>query len=179
MVDGGSNVCVTGDIGSLLDVIDIDPIPITVAIEGSASTFDDCITKRGVLPVSLSDGTTYFQTCYYCANMVETIISPAAVLASSDVFFSWTQEGFRDPTIPGSLRFTATTASCQCTSRYATAMAFITVTPMCTPWTATQFALPAPVQMPSPHGHTVLLFCWQFVLLFVLRSLAFFCQAKH
>jgi hypothetical protein len=38
----------------------------------------------------------------------------------------------------------------------------------------------------SPHrqgswhfGHTVILFCWQFVLLFVLRSLAFFCQAEH
>jgi len=45
--------------------------------------------------------------CYYCANMVETIISPAAVLASSDVFFSWTQEGFRDPNIPSSLRFTS------------------------------------------------------------------------
>jgi hypothetical protein len=39
--------------------------------------------------------------------MVETIISPAAVLAFSDVFFSWTQDGFRDPTIPGSLRFTS------------------------------------------------------------------------
>ena len=107
MVDGGCNVCVTGDLGSLLDVIDIDPIPISVAIEGSASSFDDCITKRGVLPLFLSDGTTYFQTCYYCANMVETIISPAAVLTSSDVFFSWTQEGFHDPTIPGSLRFTS------------------------------------------------------------------------
>jgi hypothetical protein len=107
MVDGGSNVYVTGDIGSLLNVIDIDPIPILVAIEGSASSSDDCIIKRGVLPLSLSDGTTYFQTCYYCANMVETIISLAAVLASSDVFFSWMQEGFRDPTIPGSLRFTS------------------------------------------------------------------------
>ena len=100
MVDGGSNVCVTGDIGSLLDVIGINPIPISVAIEGSASYFDNYITKRGVLPLSLSDGTTYFQTCYYCANMVETIISPAAVLASSDVFFSWMQEGFLRPHHP-------------------------------------------------------------------------------
>ena len=107
MVDGGANVCVTGDIESLLDVTDIDPISISVAIEGSASSFDDCITKWGVFPLSLSDGTTYFQTCYYCANMVETIISPAAVLTSSDVFFSWTQEGFYNPTIPGSLRFTS------------------------------------------------------------------------
>jgi hypothetical protein len=31
----------------------------------------------------------------------------------------------------------------------------------------------------AAEGHTVLLFCWQFVLLFVLRSLAFFCQAEH
>jgi hypothetical protein len=29
------------------------------------------------------------------------------------------------------------------------------------------------------HWHTVLLICWQFVLLFVLRCLAFFCQAEH
>jgi len=51
MVDGGSNVCVTGDLGSLLDVIDIDPIPISVAIEGSTSSFDDCITKRCPTPL--------------------------------------------------------------------------------------------------------------------------------
>ncbi len=45
--------------------------------------------------------------CYYCANLVETIISPAAVLSSCDVFFSWMQEGFWDPSIPGSLCFTS------------------------------------------------------------------------
>jgi hypothetical protein len=90
MVDGGSNVCVTGDLGSLLDVFDINPISISAALEGSSTTYDDCITKRGVLPLSLSDGMTYYQPCYYCANMVETIISPAAVLASSDAFYSWT-----------------------------------------------------------------------------------------
>ena len=39
--------------------------------------------------------------------MVETIIFSAAVLTSNDVFFSWTQEGFRNPTIPGNLRFTS------------------------------------------------------------------------
>jgi len=62
MVDGGANIFVTGDIGSLLDVTDIDPIPILVAIKGSTTSFDNCITKQGVLPLSLSDGTTYFQT---------------------------------------------------------------------------------------------------------------------
>ena len=143
MVDACSNVCVTSDLGSLLDVIDIDLISILVAIKDSPLSFDDCITKRGVLPLSLSEGTTSFQPCYYCANMVETIISrrqylhPAtsssvgdrkafatppslaafaspATMASrqctsryTNVVFSWRQEGFRNPTIPGSLCFTS------------------------------------------------------------------------
>ncbi len=107
MIDGGLNVCVTGDLGSLLDVVDIDPITISVALEGSLTSYDDCITKQGLLPLPLSDGMTYYQPCFYCTNMVETIISPAAVLASSDFFYSWTQEGFWDPTILGSTRFSS------------------------------------------------------------------------
>jgi hypothetical protein len=106
MVDGGSNVCVTGTIGSLVDVEDINPITILVALDGAATSYDDCITKKGLLPITLSDSTSYYQPSFYCANMVETIISPAAVLASSNVFSSWTQVGFKDPTIPGSLHFT-------------------------------------------------------------------------
>jgi hypothetical protein len=107
MVDGGSNVCVTGNLGNLLDVVDIELITILVALEGAPATYNDCITKRGLLPLSLSDGSLYYQPCFYCANMVKTIISPAAVLASSDVLFSWSQEGFKDPTLPGSLQFTS------------------------------------------------------------------------
>jgi hypothetical protein len=103
MVDGGSNVCITGNLRSLVDVVNINPIPILVALEGSSSSYNDCFTKRGFLPLSLTNGTSYLQMCYYWANLVETIISPAAVLSSSNVFFSWTQEGFQDPSIPGSL----------------------------------------------------------------------------
>jgi hypothetical protein len=107
MVDGGSNVCVTGDLGSLLDVVDIKPITILFALEGALESYDDCITKQGLLPLSLSDDTTYYQTCFYCANMVETIISPSAILASSNVFVQWTQEGFKDRTIPGRICFSS------------------------------------------------------------------------
>ena len=39
--------------------------------------------------------------------MVETIISPAAVLASSDRFYFWTQVGCKDPDTPGKLVFTS------------------------------------------------------------------------
>ena len=37
--------------------------------------------------------------------MVKTIISPAAVLASSDVFYYWSQEGCKDPQVPGLVKF--------------------------------------------------------------------------
>ena len=39
--------------------------------------------------------------------MVETIISPSAILDSSEVFVRWTQEGFKDRSISGRIRFTS------------------------------------------------------------------------
>jgi hypothetical protein len=105
LIDGGSNVCITGDLTLLLDVVDITPIPISVAINGDHPSLGDKISKRGLLPLTLSDGTIYYQPCFYCANMVETIISPAAVLTSSNVFYYWTQEGCKDPSVPGRFKF--------------------------------------------------------------------------
>ena len=93
LIDGGSNICVTGDPQLLLDSVDIPPIAISVALDGTPSSLNDTITKRGLLPLTLSDGTTYYQPCFYCANLVETIISPAAILASSDQLYYWTQVG--------------------------------------------------------------------------------------
>ena len=107
LIDGGSNVCDTGDLTILLDVSDITAIDISVALDGRSTSLDDRITKRGLLPLTLSDGSVYYQTCFYCENMVETIISPAAILASSDVFYYWNQEGCKDPTAPGRIRFTS------------------------------------------------------------------------
>jgi hypothetical protein len=75
MVDGGSNICITGDLQCLVNKVDITPIPITVVLKGAPSTLDDYIMKQGLLPLTLSDGTTYYQPCYYCANMAETIIT--------------------------------------------------------------------------------------------------------
>jgi hypothetical protein len=107
LIDGGSNICVTGDSQLLLDLVAIPPIAISVALDGTPSTFDDTITKRGLLPLTLLDGSTYYQPCFYCANLVETIISPAVVLASSDQLYYWTQVGCKDPHTPGSLQFTS------------------------------------------------------------------------
>ncbi|KAL7555072.1 hypothetical protein ACHAWF_018706 [Thalassiosira exigua] len=106
MVDGGSNICLTNNLSHLLDVVNIAPIPVSVAIEDGSSTPGFVCTAKGMLPLRLDDGTIHYQPTYYCADAVETIISPQAILNSSDVFASWQQTGFKDG-IAGLLRFSS------------------------------------------------------------------------
>ncbi len=86
MVDGGANICLTGNLSLLGDVVDIPPLPILVAVEGDSMSMADCCTKHGLLLLTLEDGSVYYQTCYYCTNAEETIISPQAILDGSDLF---------------------------------------------------------------------------------------------
>lgn len=104
MVDGGANICLTGTLSLLVDTIPISPMPISVAVEGTGASTADCCTKRGLLPLQMIDGGTYFQPCYYCENAVETIISPQAIVDASDTFVKWSQTGYKDDS-PGTLRF--------------------------------------------------------------------------
>jgi hypothetical protein len=103
-MDGGANICVTGNLLLMVGIVDIPPMAILVIIEGTEVTEDYCCTKRGYTPLSCSDGSIYWQLCFSCANVVETIISPQAVLASSNVFYLWTQTGFKDGR-PGTIHF--------------------------------------------------------------------------
>ena len=68
---------------------------ISFALQGEI-TQDDCCTARGKIPLQLDDGSIYWQACYYSKNTVEMIISPQAIVDSSDVFQSWHQTGYRN-----------------------------------------------------------------------------------
>jgi hypothetical protein len=103
-MDGGANICLTGVLDLLVDVVTIAPLPISVATKTGDFSMDDCCTKKGLIPLTLTDGSVYYQPCYYCKNAVETIISPQAILASSDVLVRWTQTGHKDGS-PGMIRF--------------------------------------------------------------------------
>jgi hypothetical protein len=103
-MDGGANICVMGDLALLVGIVDIPPMAISVAIDGTDITENDCCTKRGYTPLTCKYGSIYWQLCFFCANVVKTIISPQAILASSNVFYSWTQTGFKDGR-PGSIHF--------------------------------------------------------------------------
>jgi hypothetical protein len=96
----------TGILGLLVDVESIPPLPISVATTSGSFSMDDCCTKKGLIPLTLSDGSVYYQPCYYCKNATETIISPEAIVTASDTLVHWTQEGHQGDA-PGSIRFSS------------------------------------------------------------------------
>jgi hypothetical protein len=106
LMDGGANICITGILGLLVDVENIPPLPISVATTSGSLSMDDCCTKKGLIPLTLSDGSVYYQPCYYCKNATETIISPEAIIAASDTLVHWTQTGHRGDA-PGSIQFSS------------------------------------------------------------------------
>jgi hypothetical protein len=58
-MDSGANICITGDLSSLVDVVDIPPMLTTVAITGAAASDNECCMKRGYMPLTLKDGSIY------------------------------------------------------------------------------------------------------------------------
>jgi hypothetical protein len=102
LIDGGANICITGLLDLLVKVVSIPPLPISVATKKGGISLDDCCTKRDILPLTLVDGLFYCQPCYYCKNAIKTIISPQAIVATSDVLVQWTQMGQKDGS-PGTI----------------------------------------------------------------------------
>ena len=107
MADTGANVCVTGDASILVDLVDIDPIPLGVAVKSSDVQASLC-TKRGYLPIPLLDGTYHYQPFLFNPNASETILSPAHVMWSSNRFTKWLQSGSKHPSESDTLSFTDT-----------------------------------------------------------------------
>jgi hypothetical protein len=104
MADSGANVCVTSNPSILVDMIDIEPIPLGVAATSPDAPTTFC-TKQGYLPIPLLDGSYHYQPFLYNPNATETILSPAHVMWSSPSISTWRQSGSKDPTVIDTLSF--------------------------------------------------------------------------
>ena len=74
LIDGRANICITGLLDLVVEVVYILPLPISVTTKKGGISLDGCCIKRGLLPLTIADGSFYYQSCYYCKNTVETII---------------------------------------------------------------------------------------------------------
>jgi hypothetical protein len=106
MADSGANVCITNDPSILINIKEITPIPLGVALSPSTtdSTAAMC-TQQGDLPIPLLDGSFHYQPFLINSNATDTILSPAHVMTSSSRIHAWTQSGSKTAT-HDSLTFT-------------------------------------------------------------------------
>jgi hypothetical protein len=64
-MDGGANICITGNLLTMVGVIDISPIAVFITLGGSNVLEDNCCTNRGYIPLTCLDGTIYWQLCFF------------------------------------------------------------------------------------------------------------------
>jgi hypothetical protein len=50
LIDGRANICITGLLDLLVEVVSIPPLPISVTTKTGGISLDDCSTKKGHLP---------------------------------------------------------------------------------------------------------------------------------
>ena len=105
MADTGANVCITGDPSILVDLVDIDPVPLGVAVKSTDTQASLC-TKQGFLPIPLLDGSYHYQPFLFNPHASDTILSPAHVMWSSTRIAKWQQSGSKDPSNLDTLSFT-------------------------------------------------------------------------
>ncbi len=85
MADSGANVCLTPDPTLLVNITDIPPVPLGVALSHLDDTGAVC-RQQGYLPIPLLDGTFHYQPFLINPNATDTILSPAHVMKSSAKF---------------------------------------------------------------------------------------------
>jgi hypothetical protein len=93
LADSGANVCITNDPSLLIDVVEIDPIPLGMAtsLPNAPTNPTSLCTHKGFLPMALLDGSIHYQPFLVNRNATDTIISPENVLNNNHRFHWWTQ----------------------------------------------------------------------------------------
>jgi hypothetical protein len=95
LCDSGANLCMTNNPHLLVDVRPCKPFSISLATSDGSNSHTNVCSRRGLLPIPLTDGTVYYQTCIINPYASETFISPQAIIDSSaGSFDKWQMKGF-------------------------------------------------------------------------------------
>jgi hypothetical protein len=95
LCNSGANLCMTNNPNILVDVRPCEPFMILLATTDGGHSHTNVCRSRGLLPLPLLDGTSYYQTCFVNPYASETFISPQAIVDSSaGTFDKWQLEGF-------------------------------------------------------------------------------------
>ena len=94
LFDSGVNLCMTNNPNLLVDVRTCPPFTISLATTDGGQSHKNVCRSRGLLPLPLLVGTTYYQACFVNPHASETFISPQAIIDSSaGSFDKWQMEG--------------------------------------------------------------------------------------
>jgi hypothetical protein len=95
LVDGGANVCITNDPSLLLDIVQINPVPLGMAVDTNCPGADPTLlcTHKGFIPLPLLDGLVHCQPCLNNLHASDTIISLENVINNNHRFHHCCQEG--------------------------------------------------------------------------------------
>ena len=106
MADSGANCCLTPHVGMLVDIVDIEPITVGLALSNNnpdTITTASC-SKMGYLPMPLADGSFHYQPFFVNTSATDTIMSPECIVHSNPKFKRWVQSGQRGTNTTGSLQ---------------------------------------------------------------------------
>jgi hypothetical protein len=95
LLDSGANLCMTNNPDLLVDVCPCPPFTISLATTYGGHSHMNVCQRRGLLPLPLLDGTTYYQMCFINPHALETFILPQAIINSiTGALNKWQMEGF-------------------------------------------------------------------------------------
>ena len=106
MMDTGANFGMTNDLSLLVGVRDITPFSVGLACDGNTTpTPTSQCTKKGYLPLQMTNSDIYYQPMFYNSAATDTILSPQAIIeGSKGRFTEWVQSGNTNGK-PGYIRF--------------------------------------------------------------------------
>lgn len=95
MADSGANVCMTHSEDGLVNVHNVPPITLNLALDDGTNVDFPACRRMGYLPMLRTDGKEHLQPFLVNEAATDVIISPENILHACNDFHSWTQVGYK------------------------------------------------------------------------------------